>query len=86
MPSVRLPGPLKKLAGGRAEHRLPGATVTDVLVALAREEPATDGWLLDERGHLRPHISVFVNGERVAPEAPLDEADRVDVLQAISGG
>lgn len=86
MPSVRLPGPLKKLAGGRAEHRLPGATVNDVLVALAREEPATDGWLLDERGHLRPHISVFVNGERATPEAPLGEADRVDVLQAISGG
>ena len=43
-------GPLKKLAGGRSEHELGGATVVDLLVALEREHPAVAGWILDERG------------------------------------
>jgi molybdopterin converting factor small subunit len=86
MPTVRLPGPLKARAGGRAEHRVPGATVTELLGELGRTCPETDGWLLDERGRLRPHISVFVNGERGSADTAVGPADRVDVLQAISGG
>ena len=44
------------------------------------------GWILDERGRIRRHINVFVNGERVAEDAPVAGEDRVDVLPAISGG
>jgi sulfur carrier protein ThiS len=35
---------------------------------------------------LRPHISVFVNGERGTADTAVAADDRVDVLQAISGG
>ena len=63
MPLVRLRGPLKQLAGDRAEHAIDGASVGELLRALEREHPATSGWILDERGVLRRHINVFVNGE-----------------------
>jgi molybdopterin converting factor small subunit len=45
-----------------------------------------DGWILDERGRVRRHINVFVNGERVGEDAAVADGDRVDVLPAISGG
>jgi molybdopterin synthase sulfur carrier subunit len=86
MAVVRLRGPLKRLAGDCAEHVIEGDSVGELLAALEREHPATGGWILDERGVLRRHINVFVNGERRPQDAPVDAGDRVDVLPAISGG
>ena len=86
MAVVRLRGPLKQLAGDRSEHAFEGATVGELLSALEREHPATGGWILDERGVLRRHINVFVNGEMGAQDTAVGADDRVDVLPAISGG
>jgi molybdopterin synthase sulfur carrier subunit len=86
MPVVRLRQPLKRLAGDRSEHPLEGGTVIELMRALERAQPATGGWILDERGHIRRHINVFVNGERGAEDTAVRAEDRVDVLPAISGG
>jgi molybdopterin converting factor small subunit len=86
MPIVRLRGPLKRLAGDRSDHELDGATVADLLRALEATHPATSGWILDERGHVRRHIALFVNGEQCGGDTAVGEKDRVDVLPAISGG
>jgi molybdopterin converting factor small subunit len=75
-----------KQAGGKAEHELGGATVAEVLRALAAEHPAVEGWILDERGRLREHVNVFVNGEQAEEESEVAERDRVEVIPAISGG
>lgn len=86
MAVVRLRGPLRAHAGGRAEHELPGATVAEVLRALERAHPAVGGWILDERGLIRRHINVWVNGESGGEGTAVADGDRVDVLPAISGG
>ncbi len=47
-------------------------------------------YILDEQGHLRQHVVVFIEGrrvrDRVALTDPLAPADRVYVLQALTGG
>jgi len=86
MPLVRVRGPLKKLAGDRSDHEMEGATVVDLLRALEREHPAVGGWILDERGLIRRHINVFVNGERGGEATAVGPDDRIEVLPAISGG
>jgi sulfur-carrier protein len=86
MPVVRLRGPLKTLAGDSGEHAVDGACVGDVLAALERDHPAMRGWILDERGALRRHINVWVNGELGELGTPVASDDRVDVLPALSGG
>jgi molybdopterin synthase sulfur carrier subunit len=83
---VRLRGPLKKLAGDQPEHEVSAATVAELLKTLERSQPALAGWILDERGRIRPHINVFVNGEREREDAGVAAGDRVDILPAISGG
>ena len=83
---VRLRGQLKKLAGDQAEHELSGANVGQLLRALEREQPALAGWIVDERGHIRRHINVFVNAEQAREEDPIAAGDCVDILPAISGG
>jgi sulfur-carrier protein len=86
MAVVRLRGPLKKLAGDRTEHAVAGATVGELLRELERAQPALVGWVLDERGHIRRHINVFVNGDYGREDTPVGTDDQVDVLPAISGG
>jgi molybdopterin synthase sulfur carrier subunit len=86
MPVVCLRGPLKRLAGDCAEHVVEGASVDELLRELERAHPAVSGWILDERGVLRGHIRVFVNGADSGPHEQVGADDRIDVLPAISGG
>lgn len=58
----------------------------ELLGELERLHPPVAGWVLDERGRIRRHINVFVNGERGGEATAVDAEDRIDVLPAISGG
>jgi molybdopterin synthase sulfur carrier subunit len=86
MAVVRLRAPLSELAGGKKELTLEGSTVGDVLRALELECPGVAGWILDERGHIREHINVFVNRESGREDTVLAPDDRLHVLPSISGG
>ncbi|HWD86402.1 MAG TPA: MoaD/ThiS family protein [Solirubrobacteraceae bacterium] len=79
-------GPLKKLAGGEGRHELDGGTVGELLERLEDRHPELRGWILDERGRIRRHINVYVNGDQGEGRTPVGEGDRIDVLPAISGG
>ena len=83
---VSVRGPIRKLAGGRAEHELDGSTVIELLQALELDHPDLRGWILDERGLIRRHINVFVNGERGGEATVVRSQDRVEVVPAITGG
>ena len=86
MATVRVRQPLRKLAGGQSDHTVEGTTAVEVLGGFELMHPALSGWILDERGHLRRHINVFVNGERGAEGTAVGPTDRIDILPAISGG
>lgn len=85
MACVYLPSPLRSLTGS-AELEVPGATVLEVLRRLEKELPRLAGWVLDERGELRPHVAVFVDGERALPGSRVAPGAQVYVVPAISGG
>src|SRR5439155_23765709 len=86
MAVVCVRGPLRALAGGRAEHELEGASVVELLRALESRHPELSGWILDERGLIRRHINVFLNGERADEATSVGPGDRVEVVPAITGG
>ena len=86
MALVCLHGPLRSLAGGRAAQEVSGDDVQTVLRGLEDLHPSVSGWILDERGAIRRHINVFVNGERGGEQTAVAAEDRVEVLPAITGG
>lgn len=89
MAVVMLRAPLSQRTGGTGRHDLPGDTVTEVLRELERRYPTVQGWILDERGQVRPHVNVFINGERSPGDAgatPVAPTDELKVLPSISGG
>jgi molybdopterin converting factor small subunit len=86
MPRVFVHGPLRQLAGGAGEHKLQATSVLELLRELEREHPALGGWIVDERGLIRQHINVFVDGERGGEATPVAAEARVEILPAITGG
>jgi molybdopterin converting factor small subunit/photosystem II stability/assembly factor-like uncharacterized protein len=83
---VRLRSPLRELAGGDGVLEVAGTTVAEVVASLERARPRLTGWIRDERGDVRRHVAVFVNGDRVAPGDPVSSRDRLEILPSISGG
>ena len=69
---------------------VPPGSVRDVLDAVFAAHHRARGYVLDERGELRRHMNVFVNGTPIANRAELNDAvpdgAEVFVVQALSGG
>ena len=86
MVTISVRQPLRDLAGGLPSHEVEGSTVGEVIRTLEQRHPRLTGWVLDERGRVRQHVNVFVNGERAPLERPVGPGDRVQILPAISGG
>lgn len=86
MAVVSLRSPLRDLADGSGRLEIEGSTVGEVIDRLELTYPRLRGWVMDERGRVREHIAIFLNGERTGQETPVTAADTVHVLPAISGG
>jgi molybdopterin synthase sulfur carrier subunit len=90
MPIVHLPGALSGHAAGQRRVEVAGTTVGKVLAALGQVHPGVGQRVLDDRGVLRRHVNVFVNGESIrylnGIETPVDDTDEVWILPAVSGG
>jgi molybdopterin synthase sulfur carrier subunit len=87
---VVIPGPLRACAGGAREVDGEGATLREVLDDLALRLPVLERRLRDERGVLRPHVLVYVDGVSVRGAADQDTSLRdgaeVFIAPAVSGG
>jgi hypothetical protein len=68
----------------------PAPTLAAALDDAFRVNPRLRGYILDDQGHLRANVVVFIDGERsvdrIGLSDPLREHSRVHVLQALSGG
>lgn len=66
------------------------ATLREALDVAFAAHPRVRGYVLDEQGHLRPNVVVFIDGARSHDRRGLADAlqphSRVHVLQALSGG
>ena len=67
-----------------------GSTVREVLDAVFETNSRARAYVLDDRGELRRHMIVFVNGSAIEDRKTLTDAvpdqAEVYVMQALSGG
>ena len=87
-----IPGALRELAGNRQEVRLEGAEgpVSAALARLWAECPAIRDRVITERGTVRTHVNIFVDGENIRDvgglNAPVRDGAEIFLLPAVSGG
>jgi len=76
--------------GGEVSLTVPGGSVREVLEHLFALHPVLRGYVVDERGALRRHVALFVDGNAIHHNSDLQQAlgeqAEVHVLQALSGG
>jgi len=89
MAVVRIPTVLRPHTGGSARVTAPGATVGDVLHALAGAHAGLDERLFDG-GALRGYVNVFVDDEDIRyldglATAVAEDAE-VSIMPAVAGG
>lgn len=90
--TIHLPAALAQYTGGLRDVSLAVGTTTvaGLLDRLAAEQPALERRIRDERGAIRRHVNVYIDGEDIRSGAgvgtAVPEGASVSVLAAISGG
>lgn len=89
MPNVAItltPALTRLFPGCPRQLELEAATVRDLLNALDKRWPGMRDRLSDSLPRIRPHVNIFVDGERSVLETPLRSGASVFIITAISGG
>jgi sulfur-carrier protein len=84
---VLIPNPLRSYTNdaGAVEGR--GRTLDELTADLDRRFPGLRFRVIDEQGHIRPHIKFFINGQQVRELAGgISESAEVMIVCALSGG
>lgn len=87
-----IPEPLRDLAGRRDEVRVEGEaqSISAALELLWVSCPGVRDRILTERGEVRPHVNIFVDGESIRFAAglatPVHARSEIVILPAVSGG
>jgi molybdopterin converting factor small subunit len=90
MATVKIPPVLRSSVGGEKEVAADGASVGEVLGALAAAHPQTQTQLFSAEGELNRYVNVYLNDEDVRVldglETAVGEGDTLVILPAMAGG
>jgi molybdopterin synthase sulfur carrier subunit len=87
-----IPGPLRELAGDRAEVRVKGSadSASKALSLLWAECPGVRDRVVTEVGEVRKHVNIFIDGEDIrytgGLSSPVRDGAEIVILPAFSGG
>ena len=90
MATVKIPPVLRASVGGEKEVSADGASVGEVLNALAAAHPQTQSQLFSAEGELNRYVNVYLNDEDVRVldglQTTVGEGDTLVILPAMAGG
>ncbi len=87
---VKIPGILTNCTNGEKSVFVSASKLNECFSELYKKYPLLKVHILDENEKLRPHILFFFNQENVnwldSLEIDLKESDKIQIIQAVSGG
>ena len=73
-----------------APQAVPAGSLAAVLAHAFEAEPGLRHYVLDDQGHIRKHVAVFINGSlhhmRQRMDLPVADNAKVLVIQCLTGG
>ena len=90
MATVKIPPVLRESVGGEKQVAAQGASVGEVLRAVAEAHPGTSDQLFSSEGGLNRYVNVYLNDEDVRVlqglETEVGDSDVLVILPAMAGG
>ncbi len=87
--TVRIPTPLQKITGGKAEVECRANNILELVDVLEKDYPGMKERLSDG-GKIRRFINIYVNEEDIRfmnkEETTLKDGDNISIVPAIAGG
>ncbi len=86
---VKIPTPLRPIAGGLSELKVEGATVGEVLIEVEAQYKGLAEKVLDGQ-NVKRFINVYVNEDNIRDhkelDTPVKSGDTISILPSIAGG
>jgi len=90
MAKIKFTSALKRFFPSLTEMEIEGNTVGHVLNNIEKIHPGISSYLVDDNGHLRKHLNIFVQGDLIKDRLSLNDNvnndDELLIFQALSGG
>ena len=87
---VRIPTPLQKLTGQKAEVEISAANVKEMIAQLEKNFPGIKDRICDDTGKIRRFVNVYLNEEDIRflnqEETAVKDGDEISIVPAIAGG
>jgi len=83
------PGLLRECVGGQFRAPLEATTPSQAIAGMIADYPRLKVHVFDEAGAVRAHVFLALNGRKLRDgdlDIRLRDGDRLDVVQAVSGG
>lgn len=90
MPTVKFTYALKRFFPKLRDTAADGKTLQEVFSEIESTYPGLQSYVLDERGSLRRHVNIFIDGKMIHDRTKLSDAfsshSEIYIMQALSGG
>ena len=90
MPTVKFTYALKRFFPDLKETAVESDNLPTLLKNIDQHYPGIQQYIVDERGALRKHVNIFIDGELIKDREQLSDAfsenSEVYIMQALSGG
>lgn len=90
MPAIHFTQALKRFFPDLATVRSGKHSIPEIITELDARYPGLSGYILDDQGHLRKHVNIFIDGQMISDRQGLtDQIDgntEIYIMQALSGG
>ena len=90
MPTVKFTYALKRLFPRLKDTSADGKTLAEIFKEIDTDYPGLRSYVLDERGRLRRHVNIFIDGKMIGDRNKLSDTfssnSEIYIMQALSGG
>ena len=90
MATIRFTKALKRFYPHLEPMTVKAGTVGEMLDLVEGKHPGLKNYLVDEHGHLRKHVNIFIGSDLIKDQEnlsdQLSESDSLYIMQALSGG
>ena len=90
MPTVKFTYALKRFFPKLKDTPAKGISLQEIFKEIESNYPGLCSYMLDERGSLRRHVNIFIDGKMISDRTQLSDSfssnSEIYIMQALSGG